>query len=83
MGDYVLAVSLASGSANDTPKVVGVRTLESSISGTATEVKDGRGGVVAATMGGVTRGVIKRIIKESLGVGKEVFESLQSAVDAN
>lgn len=83
VGDYVLAVSLTSSSAHDTPKVVGVRTLESSTGGTATEVKDDRGEVVVATMGGVKRGVIKRIIKESLGVGKEVFESLQSAVDAN
>lgn len=83
VGDYVLAVSLASSSASDTQKVIGVRTLESSIGGTATEVKDGKGGTMVTTMGGVKRGVIKRIIKESLGVGKEVFESLQSAVDAN
>lgn len=83
MGDYVLAVSLASNSANNTPKVIGVRTLESGIGGMTTEVKDGSGGVVAASLGGVKRGIIKRIIKESLSVGKEVFESLQGTVDAN
>lgn len=83
VGDYVLAVSLASNSANNTPKVIGVRTLESGIGGMTTEVKDGSGGVVAASLGGVKRGIIKRIIKESLSVGKEVFESLQGTVDAN
>lgn len=84
VGDYVLAVSLASNSANNTLKVIGVRTLESGIGGMAAEMKDGSsGGVVAASMGGVKRGIIKRIIKESLSVGKEVFESLQGAVDAN
>lgn len=77
VGDCVLAISLASNSAHDTPKVIGVRTLESGTGGIA------GGGVAAASIGGVKRGVIKRIIKESLSVGKEVFESLQGVVDAN
>lgn len=86
VGDCVLAVSLVSDSLNDTPKVIGVRTLESGTGGIETRAKDGEGGggeVVAASMGGVKRGVIKKIIKESLGVGKEVFENLQGVVDAN
>lgn len=80
VGDCVLAISLASSPAHDTPKVIGVRTLESGTGGIAADAKDG---VVAASIGGVKRRVIKRIIKESLSVGKEVFESLQGVVDAN
>lgn len=82
VGDCVLAISLASNSTHDTPKVIGVRTLESGTGGIVTDAKDG-GGAVGVSMGGVKRGVIKRIIKESLSVGKEVFESLQGVVDAN
>lgn len=86
VGDCVLAISLASSLAHDAPKVIGVRTLESGTGGIAADAKDGSGGggrVVAASIGGVKRGVIKRIIKESLSVGKEVFESLQGVMDAN
>lgn len=89
VGDYVLAVSLASNSAKDTPKVIGVRTLESGTGGIATGTKNVGGGggggmaVEVTNMGGVKRGVVKRIIKKSLGVGREVFESLQGVVGAN
>lgn len=88
VGDCVLAVSLASNSIKHTPRVIGVRTLESGTSGIQTGTKNvgGGGGGIAAevvSMGGVKRGVVKRIIKESLSVGKEVFEGLQGVLDAN
>lgn len=89
VGDCVLAISLAANSAKDTPGVIGVRTLESGTGGLATGAKDvgggGGGGIAvgAASVGGVKRAVVKRIIKESLDIGKEVFESLQGVVDAS
>ncbi|KAI5852810.1 ribosomal protein S5 domain 2-type protein [Morchella snyderi] len=89
VADCVLAVSLATNSVKDTPKVIGVRTLESGNGGIVTtagakEMGSGGGATVESTsMGGVKRTVVKKIIKESLSVGKEVFGSLQGVVDAN
>lgn len=89
VADCVLAVSLATNSAKDIPKVIGVRTLESGSGGIVTtagakDVGSGGGAAVEATsMGGVKRTVVKKIIKESLSVGKEVFGSLQGVVDGN